>query len=1582
MMARRAFLTIVICLLAATLVSRAARADLRASIELLTKGAADRSAGSEGAAKNADDLARQLGAITGVPVRRQGFLLALPMVEKCAAVDRTAGAENAGVPLWPLLPSGGQAASLPPEHATADLLYVKDGTLAALRGKDLRGRFVAMEMTSGQLAWQTSASLGARAIVFLGDDKSTIHSFLEKATHLPVGIPRFYCDDAAAVAKIRAGTVKSLAIDVAVRWREKRLENLFCFLPGHFSPGQFVIVQARYDASSQVMGRAPGATQAAGAAALLDLAERLRTTPEHPPILFLLTAGDEWNGRGTRAALDLISPAYKTVGDAAVELRKRSDDVGNRLKASLLISAGIRKIAGGDLRPLNDPETRTALEDQLLRESSRVEEKLQRARLASPRDPKLLAELQSEKEDAIAAIGGLAPDKSRTATQEARLKSAAGTLLPRWQTEVDRLVEQRNILAAWPTIRADIGDRTPMLFLSLALTSGSPRFGFFARSAYANNLDFTGKAFAQSFRRYAINTSAFVPESTEKRFTLESFFPLDLGFSSDYALARGIPGGAFATVQDRCDFLDTPNDTAERLNYFNLNQQQRGLLELLARIGPNPTLRGALTDPLFYVRNELGSLTADQPVTLFERTVGESLPRLTAANCLIGGEAELENRPLGKPLAGTRRQDWHVTHADGSALFTSEFRFGRMRLHAFDFDAAGQPIRTLAGNQADVRGLAADFTPDPDRPVRCMLFDSRRLDCYGLFDPRYLDTLDKIEVLDARRLDKAQYSNVYADEGTAVVFMPPEIQWQLLVAKGTVNNRMLLINADETHPSGRGFDTTDLAALGPLAWRNARDLAALNGKRQRDLEKFGISSEVVKELQAAATRQIAAAEAAEKIRDYPAMFAATDAAWSLHSQIYQTLIDTSNGIIKGVIFLLLGIIPFAYFLERLLIGSANVYRQIAGFAAIFAIMTLALWFHPAFRISSAPLMILLAFLILILSSAVVYILWGKFEEEISRIRGSGARGAAHSTSLRRGAVLGAAVRLGLSNMRRRGARTALTLLTLVLLTFTLLCFTSVTEYVQVRPKVVAFPADLPVPPAGILLRQREWKTLPQQSIDLAKNLSPGAVTATRWWYASGKSEEPWLLPIRRPNRPAEASFYASALVGLEPSEAQFQSAALPTLLPEFSQLAGQNLCWLPAEAKKSAPFALGDTVDILGYRLTIAGFFDDDSFRQLRQLTGDPLSPVDPSGAPRTPVNANDPRQSTPETTYRFLSAGNTVIVPATLVEKLGGRLTSIMIRPADTKTLFTQAEDLARRSAFTVYVSDGQQVRSINAALGSEPKDFGTVLIPMLIAGVIILNTMLGAVAERTREIHVYTSIGLAPAHVGMLFLAEAAALGTIGVVSGYIFGQGLATLLSYTHLLPGVDLNYSSLSAIVTMGLVLGLVMISALWPARSASRVAAPSLDRRWKLPKPIGDVLYVDLPFTVNETAAKGVVAFIEEFLLTTTQTGGRFTADAIKPFSQTGIDNLPIRGLTARIWLAPYDLGVIQSIRLAIHPTPEQNIFDVHLELTREAGNPATWQRLNHPFLVEIRKQFLLWRNLPAEQVANYVERSESHFKTT
>lgn len=1613
---------------------------LQADIAALTR-SGDRSAGTPAAGAAADYLTARLGKIRGATTFRQSFLLPLPMVERCTATIVGGGAPGE-IPLAPLTPAGLQIAAI--DNAPLPLTYAGKGTLEELRGRDIARHLVALEADSSPTAWQQAASLGARGVIFLGDADTPNARFLDKFTSVPMGLPRFYCDDAAAVAALRAGAVPALRIDLRARWREQTLQNVLCLIPGRQSaPGPannarwsdaLIVVQARYDAASQVLTRAPGATQAANAAVLLDLAGQIAAAPEHASVLLAFTSGDEWNLRGTRSLLELLGripnasrqTALLTAQLARAEARVADADV---------LSGGLARVAAGDFEALHTALVQDAVADGLVRESSRVEDQLEAERVAADSAPggpsTTILRLEEEKRGLLAASAALAGRVTMGAAERDRVIAAARTLAPVFADDLQRLSRQRDALRSWPDIRTAIGARPPLMLFSLELTAGdSEAFGFFPRSSYARAIDASGQlaGFAQALRRYAPAAANFAAQSLENTLTLESFFPLRRAFSSDAALAFAQPAGALATIGDPAPRLDTPGDTAEHLRIPSLVAQSQSLRALLLGNPRRGDQRGALTDPYFFARTDLPLYAADQEVTVYERAAGESLPRLRAAGTVLGVECQQNGRPIGPPLAGVRRVDVAITTADGTAQFPLALRIPNTRdaLSGFTFDDAGRPVRTLIANGSGANaGLVTDFYPEPSRPVRAMLFDCQRLDAFYLFDPRGLDLLTTFDILDARRLDRAEFSNIftadYAGEGggaggIASIFFPPKLRWQLLAGRGVTSNRLVLINADPEHPLGQGFDTTDLADLGPFSWRTAQDLFALDTRRKADLEKFGISNEVIRELHAASARQLDAGRAARARGDTPAFLAASSALWSLQQQVYENLIATSNGIIHGVIFLLLGIIPFSYFLERLLVGATNVYRQIGWFALIFALMTGALWFHPAFRISAAPMMIILAFFILILSSTVVYILWGKFDEEITRIRNAGsARGGAagHITSLQRGAVLGAAVRLGLSNMRRRGTRTALTLTTLILLTFTLLCFTSVRESVRVSPARVHL--SVAPPPPGILIRQRAWRELPPHALDLAAALalpaditlaadnpaSAPATTATtfahdapgpvagRWWFASQRSEDIWSIPVKNPATP-DATL-VSALLGLDPAEATFHATPIDSVLPHFTT-APANACWLPVPIAAALHVSAGDRVLLAGHRLQVAGVFSDDAFASLRQLTDDSLTPIDPSGSGSSAAVTDNAGESTnrPEAHARFFPPSSIAIVPARLARDLGARLTSIMLRPAHLQSpqqLEEVAETFARRADITVYASDGATVRAINATAGARPQDFSTVLVPMLIAGVIVLNTMLGAVAERTREIHVYTSVGLAPAHVGMLFLAEAAALGTLGVVFGYIFGQGLATLLSGTHLLPGADLNYSSLSAIVTMGAVLGLVMLSALWPARAASRVAAPSLARDWRLPPPVGDILDVELPFTVNETAARGVCAFLAEFLTTASQTGaGKFTADNLAPFLETDKfspdpDAAITRGLSARIWLAPYDLGVIQLLRLAIHPTGQQNVFDVRVRLTREAGNPATWHRLNRPFLTDIRKQFLLWRTLPPEAVQRYVEISNAFFKT-
>jgi ABC-type lipoprotein release transport system permease subunit len=88
-------------------------------------------------------------------------------------------------------------------------------------------------------------------------------------------------------------------------------------------------------------------------------------------------------------------------------------------------------------------------------------------------------------------------------------------------------------------------------------------------------------------------------------------------------------------------------------------------------------------------------------------------------------------------------------------------------------------------------------------------------------------------------------------------------------------------------------------------------------------------------------------------------------------------------------------------------------------------------------------------------------------------------------------------------------------------------------------------------------------------------------------------------------------------------------------------------------------------------------------------------------------------------------------------------------------------------------------------------------------IAGVGILNLLLMAIYERTREIGMLGAIGLRPAQISLLFILEGIMIGLVGVAVGIIFG------LAINGLLMKVGLDFSSLSTVTSyMALIKGKV------------------------------------------------------------------------------------------------------------------------------------------------------------------------------
>jgi ABC-type lipoprotein release transport system permease subunit len=79
-------------------------------------------------------------------------------------------------------------------------------------------------------------------------------------------------------------------------------------------------------------------------------------------------------------------------------------------------------------------------------------------------------------------------------------------------------------------------------------------------------------------------------------------------------------------------------------------------------------------------------------------------------------------------------------------------------------------------------------------------------------------------------------------------------------------------------------------------------------------------------------------------------------------------------------------------------------------------------------------------------------------------------------------------------------------------------------------------------------------------------------------------------------------------------------------------------------------------------------------------------------------------------------------------------------------------------------------------------------------IAGIGILNLLLMAVYERTREIGVLGALGLRPRQVSLLFILEGTFIGLVGVVLGVVLG------LAFNGLLRAVGLDFTAMSGLTS--------------------------------------------------------------------------------------------------------------------------------------------------------------------------------------
>lgn len=1661
--------------------------------------------------------------------------------------------------LYPLWPNLVRTPQTPPEGIEGKLIYAGKGSAAEYNGKDVLGSIVLLDYNSGT-DWFNAPLLGAKAVIFIDPHPQPALRGEAEAKFLttPIHLPRFWVDaDTGKTLKESARTSPPARLRCQMRWQERPASRITGVIPGKDPTlrDEWIILHGYFDSMSVVPSLSPGAEQACGIATLLEVARMLVKHRPARSILVVASSGHCQNLADARYFFD----ALKKPDDKAAEeefkkykafisfdLTSRTPTVGTFYKGHFI------------------DQDESVLQSRFSDLGTRAREIARKVGVALGWIPRELSDAEKQRVTALVKkndVDGALALLTRGLDAPSRANVA---LLFKEEVAKFQKKEQEKPSSAEEYQKAVEG---------IVERTREQQFDLF----YADAINpIKGK----DWRTY-------LPGGK-------------FAFASEIATLATKPGLAFVTVNDARLAVDTPHDTPDRVRFDNVVKQAKTIVCVLYDFlrTKSDSFAQNLDDNFARVKGYLywfdpnRSYMPDQPVRggiAVARVVGFSNKSFAGVR---GEWFDIVNKT--KPPKGKEREE------DAKFLFVGmpnvkarnlTWSFEGYKTDEQTGDIVFAPDRGNYGAEQFPVTLRIDLN---DKQLTVVLFPCVAMSIFDMVDQRQFAMLRDINVLDAASDSTPFYFGhslplpqplVSSFEPLAVVYGKPDARLKVTMGASILGLRFILLNNDrekylqwrklrkgemsleerrkleeklppETY-LGRGFLLKDHPSIPNTPYQVAWDMWILDDFRMESFRKFGISNKRVDTLHQLAYESLQEAEKFLRQKKYDKFLTEVRTAWSYEAKAYPDVQGTANDVVKGILFYLFLLLPFAYAAERLFFAASVLkpkqHWTVLGFLLLYILLypmpiawrvsLVAVWFllsfasekalrrsapivrqifwtifvffavflvimlvHPAFHITITPVVVLLAFVILALTVVVAGIITQKFEDQMRQIKFETT--GMHTADVGRFGASAAAFSLGIANMRRRKARTALTCLTLILLTFTVLSFTSVVAGrrvnkvplesfnvenisfilvpygVQLAMRIVfstvalglitwcymdlrrrerhiveeekrrvttreklrrgaiyaltgsmAFAAILSFTPLfrtekpkvearhikppynGILIRDRSWVAVGEPMTRIVRaEFGDRYPIAPRAWYFSSLVGQQSFVNLAHGDTP----YGATALVGMDAMEPQVTEIDNALLAGRWFREGEILACIVPSGMAKVLGITAEDvgkaTVKVLGEDLPVIGIFDSAKLKNIKDLDGEPLTPVDyvlmqerrRQGGDQGGVSQGELEE------YVHLDPDAVLFTTYQFVMDHGGDLRSLAINfDKPLKPLNAEERREIAKPQYAKFSTQGAKLTEfhldtmmerveLNLFAGIDGSTYlvsamgatsfaGTenVFIPILIAALIVLNTMLGSVFERTNEIGIFGSLGLAPVHIAMLFIAEAFVYAVLGAISGYLVGQVTAKVLvdgltvGGVTLIPGgvissaLNLNYSSLSAVGTTIIIMATVLLSTLYPARKASEMSVPSVERRWKLPPPEGDLLRVQLPFTVSSGQTLGLNVFLKEYLEAHADYSlGHFSVDKVE---LSPIETDYGRGwrLEAMVWLAPYDLGVSEYMTLDTVPTEDTWVNEVHISIRRESGDEASWLRVTRNYLNMVRKQFLLWRTFRPELKERYEQQGQA-----
>jgi len=369
------------------------------------------------------------------------------------------------------------------------------------------------------------------------------------------------------------------------------------------------------------------------------------------------------------------------------------------------------------------------------------------------------------------------------------------------------------------------------------------------------------------------------------------------------------------------------------------------------------------------------------------------------------------------------------------------------------------------------------------------------------------------------------------------------------------------------------------------------------------------------------------------------------------------------------------------------------------------------------------------------------------------------------------------------------------------------------------------------------------------------SFTPLDATAIDWFQKQGEVEtvapraenQPLLIPAATLSG---APIYG--FIGIQPS-AEAKILRLEGVLIEgrYLQDGEEDTILISSDLKQKLGVEVNATLRLGTGTVKVVGIYSYEGLKWLNDLDGTSIIPIklvnlaqpgEPARIETIPVEAEELVICGLETALKM---------PGVFLSRIDA-----LLRGGESVNDF--AERVALERNYNVWASSGDGLYI--AMLGTYFQGKGIPLtVPWAIVVLNVVITMLNALYERRKEISILSSVGLNPAHISGIFIAEAVAIGLIGGGMGYLLGLSTYRAMAFFHITLEVRQKVSALWVLGAIAIAMAAVVMGAV-SALKGSVIITPSLKRRWGVEeeKKRGNTVEMSIPIRV----AKGE---IEEFM---------------------------------------------------------------------------------------------------------------------